>query len=358
MHRTTPTDAPQPTTEEAGPKLRVSPHASPEFVDLLESIVYGSDGVQYRTPDMPKTLGRLSKHAHCVELREDDELVGTYLLVDRRASAPGGPIAGVYRTCLAVAAEHGGRGLGAKLVDGVRDEVLGQSDGRVVLYGTIDPTNTRSHRLAQRAGYSALATLKVVTFTRLIPYPSRRVSALSPDERVGLIEQIERDMGHHALFDADASMIHDEVLTCRVDGRIVAAAQFVPKRVEVTSLGGRWGQRLVRVGRHIPFLRNFLRPTTVVQTAAIWAEDEHRHRLIELFECAMVRHRSRALVMMLDDREPLHDWLLGAMRLGWLQFWSLGAQTVRIMAGFAGVSAPEIAAIADRPFWVSALDLE
>lgn len=338
-------------------RLTVRHQPSPQFVELLEKIEYGTEGVRYVAPDTAHTLQRLAGAVRCVELREEHDLVGTYLVVERTADAPAGPVRAAYRTCLAVAPTHQGRGFGRQLVDAVKMRFLEHATGRVALYGTIDPSNTRSMALAERAGYQSLATLRVATFTRLIPYRCERVGSLRPDERESLLASMRASMGHHALFDAGESLRTNETLVYRIDGDVVAAAQFIPKKVELTSLGGKFGRALVKLARRIPGLRRLARPTTVLQVASIWAEDEHRAKLIPLFEDAMVRHGTPALVMLLDVREPLHEWLLGAMRLGWLDFWTPKPEQVRIMAGFRGLDDREIATLTDRPFWVSALDL-
>ena len=310
----------------------------------VAAIEYGTDGLRYVSPDVGAVVRHVGAAGRYVALREGGRLLGTYLIVDRPAAMAGWPVRLSYRTALTVAPTEGGRGLGSALTAATRRHLLAPERGARVVYGLVDPTNTRSRALAVKAGYHKTGTLRVVPL--LWPRAHASAGPVRPDEVPALRRAIEERCAGHLLFDLDHSLLAEDVVVWREDGKIVAAVQGVPKAVTVTALPPALGWT-----RHLGIT---LADRQVVQLVGIWCAPGYERRVSPLLAAAVARFPGALGVAALDRRDPVHAALL--RRPVWAAVDAALGGEVDLWTGTTGVPAAEVARWADRPVWVSALD--
>lgn len=315
-----------------------------DWVRQVAGIEYGTDGLRYVAPDVDHVVHHVGAAGRYVALREGGELVGTYLIVDRPSTMAGLPVRASYRTALTVDPARGGRGYGATLSTLVRKHLLADGAGARVVYGLVDPTNTRSRALAVKAGYTLAATLRVVPL--LWPRAHASAGPIVADEVDGLRHAITARASGHLLFDLEHSLRADDVVVWREGGAIVAAVQVVPKVVSVTGLPTGLGW--------LPRLGIALAGRTVVQLTGVWAAPGHEARVSPLLSAAVARFPGALGVAALDRRDPVHAALL--RRPVWAAVDAALGGDLDLWLGAVGVEEATQATWADRPVWISALD--
>lgn len=138
-------------------------------VDLVESTVFGTDGLQYQRQDVRSQLDRFNAPTY-FHAMVDGDLVGVYVLDRRDLLVEGRAATGYYRGVLAVASSWQQRGVGKRMTAAAMTWLAHEAhDVPVVSYGCIDQANTRSLRLLQGAGATVGPALTMYMMYRQWP---------------------------------------------------------------------------------------------------------------------------------------------------------------------------------------------
>ena len=135
--------------EEAGLRITLRRDASEQFVRRIEQTDFGSEGLRYRRLGVPEQIARLARPGF-VELRLDDDLVGTYALSATRLRIGDRSAVGVYRGLLTVHPDARGRGLGRQLVERTLEWMSAEARRIVVgLHRIVQQPLARAPRIAR-----------------------------------------------------------------------------------------------------------------------------------------------------------------------------------------------------------------
>ncbi len=235
---------------ERGLRLAAVPGLKDDFVRLIEDATFGTSGLRYSRLDVASQIKKLPDPTF-IEMRRDDDLVGTYVLAGSSLRFEDAAIRGVYRALLTVAGNEKGSGLGRWMMSntldwvGKRAEETGES---VMSWGCVEERNEPSLHLLRSLGLQSLGSLESMMVYRQWPQKNSRIV----DVDAGLI---------NAVADARQATVADCGLTQRVDrdwlalvvdGQVKVAARAALVRVNMETIGGFWDSAYRHLLRYVP----------------------------------------------------------------------------------------------------------
>ncbi len=166
-------------------QFRQLPAPDRNFIRLLESTRFGSDGLAYRRADVGRMLDDASG-LRCFAAYDGSSLCGAYVLVLSKATLAGRDTLVVYRGLLAVDVAYRGRGTGRGLAEYAMAWTEDESRRRstpILSFGLIEENNRNSRRLLERLGAIESRTLETSLVYRQWPRPDHRVVTLDEDRQ-------------------------------------------------------------------------------------------------------------------------------------------------------------------------------
>jgi hypothetical protein len=236
-------------------------------------------------------------------------------LVARNRTWNGECVPTVYRTLLAVRPDLKGQSLGRQLVGKTRRFVHDHLK-RGLIFGFIESDNTPSLRLAHRVGYEPSARIALVNFARTRPRHVLGVRRLRVDEAEPLRERLERLYAGHQLADFELSLRPEQCWGLERAGRLVAALQAEPRRIELTDLG--YGGLLKRALPWIPVLRTLVDPSDYrfLWFQHIWFAEDRTEDCYDLMEGVLHAEGYRLANLQWDLASPVYRTWKRVGRLG------------------------------------------
>ena len=159
-----------------GLEILARPAYSRQFLAQLEQTEFGTSGLRYRRLGLPAQLGRLPNPVF-FELRDRDELAGTYAVACSEVACGDTVAQGMYRGLLTLRPTARGSGQARYFVDEVLRwlrEKAQAGNAPTVSWGCIERRNERSLGLLQSAAAQRLGTLESLMAYR--QWPRARVN--------------------------------------------------------------------------------------------------------------------------------------------------------------------------------------
>ena len=328
--------------------LRCQRTCPPALVALWERIEWGTQGVLYTMPSIAQSIADMSE-PYFLTLDEEGELVGGYAfnrtlvgVGDRRYPA-------FYRSLLATAPSHRGRGLGKLLVEQAKhhfQEIVGQQG---ILYGYIEEENLRSLEVSRGVGYSPIGTFSVLLLTRFSPKHRCAIEQVAASECDSVVQGLETLYQDHALTNFEHSVRADDYYILRRANDIVAGIQAKRCRWTIERLPGIGGRILLGALSWESLARRLVDPQQYefLRLGNAYVQPGYERDWFALVETVLAKQRLVSGMLFMDKCSPVYQRLISAGRFSWLN--TITNISGRVMAGFKNVSEEEIAEIRRRP---------
>ena len=235
---------------ERGLTLSAVPELRDEFVTLIEQATFGTSGLRYRRLDVASQIERLPDPTF-IEMRRNDELVGTYVLAGSQLSFEGMQIRGVYRALLTVTEQETGNGLGRWMMSNTLDWVgrrAGETGESVMTWGCVEERNEPSLHLLQSLGLEKLGALESMMVYLQWPRPEPRISEVDAELLGAVMEGRDATVKDCGL----TQQVDTDWLALVVDGEIKVAARAALVRVNMETIGGFWDSAYRHLLRYVP----------------------------------------------------------------------------------------------------------
>jgi RimJ/RimL family protein N-acetyltransferase len=335
--------------------MQRSSRFTPEFVEFLEHIVWGSGGVQYTMHNVAQTLNRL-KSPQFFSLMENGQLVGVTTLNQKVISLGGKFTPAFYSYGIAVDAAKRGLGYGTLLAEQRLRYGLSKVGEKGLTYGYIEATNTNSLKTNTKVGSKSIGQYHVLVTNRWRPRDDARFQRLKATRRDELVQFLSNQYENHALLDLDQSVEIDNYYILEQGDKIVTGLQCQRHHLTIRHLPGATGQMMVKILPHLPFLRRLLpeRNLHYLRFGNIYAKRGMEAEVFNLMEALLARHHLNFGMIYLDKRSPVYQRLKEVDKFGLFQ--ALIDVPVQVMAFFKGFSESEIADIHRQPLFISMMD--
>jgi hypothetical protein len=239
---------------------------SKRSLEILQSIVWGTDGTRYVTPEAAQDIERL-RSARYFEASVGQQVAGMYAIVPMTLHAGGQTIASYYRSLLVVDPALGNAGVGRALSAAARETIFDVTQGPSFIYGYIDSLNTRSLSVARRNGYERLFDLVPTAVGWFRPKDDARVCVATRADAPELAEKLRAYWQGHVHGDFDEAQVEGEYVVLRERGAIVAGAQMSRKVLDIVAMDGASGALLMRAS---PLLSRLSQSFAVHKRSMLW----------------------------------------------------------------------------------------
>lgn len=303
------------------PLFQLREEATPQLIELLESVTLGTNGAHYRHLN---TRERIKAADHAIHLvmernnralgnvsfcRRDKTWYVRYFAVDRVMQGTG---------------KKKSKGSGGKLKQEIQrffDEVIGSEEpfGAVdSFYAYIDPNNEKSLWMSENFGFQTKATIATQSFSR------SRVSKKTDVQRVNHWEEVAdllrsefKDYQYyfeHYLKQGPFYMLRDNA------GEIIACAKATKATWAIERLPGKLGGILPKVIPFVPGLRKIIRPKkhSFLVPEAVFVKNNDPKTLELLFEGMLSIEEEHLLLWWVDVIAPLYQSVKSEVRWGML----------------------------------------
>ena len=340
--------------EEGDVEIHVKPGWTPEYVELLNRTIWGTEGLRYLSHGIEDELTRLNEFC-TVEARSQGQLLGGYGLSTKMVKAGSHQIKAMHRMFLSVDPDRGGKGLGTLLMKNTQRRFLEQSNEPIMLYGYIEEDNSRSLKIAEKIGYQRIGTFNGTLFSRFSPKDNELV--VKVNDAAEMASLLDEQYEEYALVDLTDSFNADEYWVIRHDGQIVAGAQALHRRWTIVDLPGIDGWFFVNVLPWLPRLGRLFDEGTLshLLLSNIYVRPGFEKSFFDLLSALLARHGVVAAMAFTDIECPTIARLRKAGSFGLLDQVA-PSSCAHIMAGFSGISQEVIADITKRPVLISPLD--
>lgn len=326
------------------------------MVELAAATVWGSGGTRYRMRDVETKL-RMLAGSEFLTLELNGQVIGIYVLREKRVMVGDAELPAWYRTFLALAPEYGGRGYGSLLVREARRHCTAKLGGAGLIYGYIEADNARSLAAATRAGYQAVAGFNVMIFSRVRPHRDARCRVLNPAERQAMTGRLTDLYRDHVMLDFDQSLDPGGYWVLEHEDGIAAGVQVEQCDWRVCRLPGIGGALLVHVISRTPVLRRLFdaRHCRFVKLGNLFTRPGQESLMFPLLETVLACNEVKAAMIFQDPGSPVFRRIAASGRLGPL---NAGIDVkVHVMAALIGLSDEQDLRLRRDPMVISPADI-
>ncbi len=341
---------------DTGRMITHSDRPSEQTIALLEGTVWGSRATRYRILGIADKLARLRDPSYFILSEQDRELCVFVLdfchkrLMEQNCGA-------WHFVMTATVPNRQNEGLAGLLIEHVRAHCVATVGKPGFGYAYVESSTEFSLKLSEQIGYTVEAAIPLTLFSRLNPRPDPAVAGLCPENVNPVLRGLETLYADHELTDFGTALRPDEYLALHQNGRIVAGAQAELLRWSVQAMPGVAGKLLLDVLPHLPGVNRLLdlRDLRIVRFGNLLVPEGSEDALFRVLETALLQHRARIGLIMLDQRSELLQRILDHGRLGLLSGALKGSAKLQI--DVVGMNAPMLAHLANHPLLVSAGDV-
>jgi hypothetical protein len=328
---------------------------TPQFVEFLQHIVWGSGGVKYTIHNVADILNRL-ENPHFLSLTENGKLVAVTTLNQKATRLGGKTYPAIYSYGISVEAPKRGLGYGTLIAEQRLRYGLSKVGEKGLFYGYVEATNTSSLKTNTKVGSKSIGQYHVLVPSRLRPRDDARFQRLDATRRDQLFQLLSDQYENHALLDLDQSVETDNYYILKQGDEIVTGLQCESHQLTIKHLPGATGQIMVKVLPHILFLQRLFpdRSLHFLRFGNIYAKKGMEMEIFNLMEALLARHRLNFGMIYMDKRSPVYQRLKEVGKFG--LFHALIDVPVHVMAFLKGFSESEIADIRRQPLFISMMD--
>lgn len=330
---------------------------SPEIIQFLDSVTWGTDYSLYEHLDTHERANYLSD-PHLLILRVQGRIGGTAVFTRRDITVKNKKFNSYYVRYFAASPEIKGRGLmkkyGTQIMKLIREGVT----EKTVFWGAIERGNIRSWKVASGAGYSEMVRMKTLGFSRFFPKPDQRMEEITtPAGRQEVTALLQKYYESNSLLQFQNLFIHNNYFVLREKGEIIAGAQAHQACWSVKYMPGLKGKIILHVIPVIPYVNKIFNPRKFefLGFEGIYFREGHEHDLHKLFSSILHRFNRNSALFWFDPRESVYHQIRRAGGLGLIYPFVKSADS-RVMVCFENMSQEEQELVRNYPAYLSAFD--
>ncbi len=291
------------------PLFKLSEKHTPALIELLDSVVLGTNGAHYRHLDTAEKIAECDNIIH-LSMERHEKVIGNISFCRRERHW--------YIRYFAFADNFQS---GGKRKSNVRQsnflkrelerffsEVFAGEYGPSIdsFYAYIDPNNEKSLWMSESFGFETIGCVATQTFSRISPRKSRHVEQLESWEEVKAI--VRGNYSNYAYYFETQTSRSPHYVIRDENSEIIAFAKVAKANWEIKRLPGKIGGLLTRIIPFIPGLRKIIRPKrhTFIVPEAVFVKDNDPKLLSELFEGILHAENKNLIIWWVDETDRLY----------------------------------------------------
>ena len=302
------------------PIFKIRERETPEILELLNSVILGTNGAHYRHLDTTERI-KEADHPLFLSMERNGNVISNVTFCRRgqdwyiRYFAFSNKLQSVAKK----RSKAGKNNLLKRELDAFFESALSGVNeyGKVnSFYAYIDPNNEKSLWLSESLGFETVGQIATQTFSRVKPKQSPRIEKL---ENWDPIEAIVRDRyKQHQYFFTDQTSKPPFYVMRDEEGQIIASVKTSISTWEIKRLPGKMGGVLTKMIPFIPGLNRIIKPKkhSFVVPEAVYVKNNDPQLLNELFEGVLAMEQKNLILWWVDINDPLYDQINSVMKWG------------------------------------------
>jgi hypothetical protein len=228
---------------------------------------------------------------------------------------------------------------------------------KAVFYAFVEVENARSKDMVAQMGLSLCGRFSTLIFSRIFLRQRPQVRRATSGEHAHLRAQVRTAFSDHAFFVEHGLFYQGDYFVLEEQGQIVAGCQAHQVHWRVVDIPGLAGKAIMRILPWLPLVSRLFNPQKFDFSAieGLFCLPGHEDRLQTLLEGVLAQQKMHVALLWLDPQAPLHATLRRQVRLGLMQHFKRDVPVAVAMRSY-GMEEDELAALRDRPLYVSAFD--
>ncbi len=328
----------------------------PEIVQLLEKVVWGTEGARYTLTDIEPTLRHLP-NTSWITVTKGENVIGARLFIEKQAQSSGRSLHSFYHSFFAIDPAEKGKGYGKMLARETVESLRKKLGKRGLIYCHVEVDNQRSLAISESLGYQRVGQFHAMTFSRFFPSASPRLRKLTTAEKPQALRMLNELYADYAITDFSLSLQPESYFVLAEGDKLLAGVQVEPQRWRILSLAGFGSAAALLLLPHLPLLRDLFNPQNFqfLKAGNLFFQKDHPEHAFELLEAVLTHHHLKTAMMFWDKESPVFKQFSKAGSFGVLN--ALTETPVHILALFQGLGQAEIVEFRRRPKVISPIDI-
>ncbi|MCB0583821.1 MAG: hypothetical protein KDD06_00610 [Phaeodactylibacter sp.] len=326
-----------------------------EFFNIMEHVSFGTSKTLYHHYYSREHLSRIPD-PYFFTARWEGKLHAAVTFCRRTIWSHGQENTGVYIRYFAAGPEMQGKGLVGRFSRTVMKWAIDNEERQTAFYASIEARNARVRKVVHSVGFSELATVKTIGFSRFFPRENSKVRALAEAEFAAFLPRLEERYSGYAFWMTDNLFLDNDYFVLEEEGKIIAGVQVHQGHWALAKLPGLVGA-LLPVIPYTPLISRIFNPRDFrfLTFEGFFVEPGCEHRLQDILEALLARYGHHSALFWLDERDPFHQVLLEHNSMGLLHRF-VGDSDARFIINLKGFPEAEAAKLKKAPLYISGHD--
>lgn len=295
--------------------VHIRHEATPDVIDLLESVTLGTNGAHYRHLDTRQRIQQADNPLF-LSIERNEAILANVTFCQRGSSWYIRYFAFDNRFQSSGIKKSSGNSLIKREIESFFQDAL-DKQGVKSFYAYIDPKNVKSLWMSENFEFKTISKVATQTFSRVKPKASSRIVKLESREEVNSILQAQFS-DYQYYFEAQSQAPFYALMN--EEREIIALAKINLADWEIKRLPGKMGGLLTKIIPFIPRLNKLIRPKqhSFVVPDCVWTKDMDIQLLEELFEGILHVEKRNLIIWWVDVKDDLYKTIGSKVRWGLL----------------------------------------
>jgi len=326
-------------------------------VQLLGSVVYGTNGPLYRHADAPEKIKHIIRPLFFT-LEKENKTIGTCTFLEREVRLKNKTYKGWYSRYFAIAPENQGTIFGNLLLKHIRNYFEETTKQPSVFYGYVDNANPRSDKLLRHTGLQVIRRFETFVFSRIFPKKDKRVTRINEKDKPEIIALLREQYKNYSFLNLEPLFLHDTYFVLKNGNEILAGIRANKVKWKMCHLPGLSGKILMQVLPHTPLISRLFNPDdfSYLGFEGIYCKPGFEKELFVLMESVCAELKLYTGMVWMDPGSDLHDRIKSAGNWGIMNTLKDNIP-VNVVAAFRNMPEQEQLEFRKNPVYISAFDL-
>ena len=300
--------------------LQVKRSADEDLLALLENNVIGTPGASmvYQHLKVRPKIWNI-RNPYFVNLERNHKILGTCCFCERHLA---GAVEAVgyyiryftflkgFRLAKSSTRQNQKRGKLREEISQILDfQEFDQQQSAKVIYGYIDPENSRSMNFAKEFDFEVVRKFVTYSFSRWSPKNKIAFERIEKNDLDGIYELLKTRYSQYTMYQTENLFFEDGYFVVRdAQGEILAGAQASKDAWQVFELGGKFGKFLIRVLSSLPLINKlFNRHFKFAVFDYLYARPGFESHLEKLLESVLKEFELNTGILAADHQSDLSE---------------------------------------------------
>ena len=226
-----------------------------------------------------------------------------------------------------------------------------------VYYASIEKRNHRSININNKMGYSTVAEIKTIGFSRFFPKKQDAVTKADESDLVFIKKCLEKKYRDHTLFHSSYIGHKQKYYVYKENGVVLLGIQIHHANWIMKNLPGRTGKILIKVSHYLPLIRRIFNPKNwhFLGVEGIYISEGHEDKFCQLVEGVLALEGAYTAMIWLDKKGPDYQLISNLPKLGLINQFT-GDSEMIITTSHRNLSKEEERIVDQGPVYVSSFD--